>query len=97
MAVWGVCFFLTLGVIWFYGQKRVVDYFTTWVTSELEKKVEGEIDVEAFAFRFPNQLQVQGIRGEEERPLLFVSKAVLQWNWRFFLMLRLLKKPFVCS
>ncbi|HQE25277.1 MAG TPA: translocation/assembly module TamB domain-containing protein [Candidatus Atribacteria bacterium] len=84
MAVWGVCFFLTLGLIWFYGQKRVVDYFTTWVTSELEKKVEGEIDVEAFAFRFPNQLRVQGIRGRGKDLSFFVSKAILQWNWRFF-------------
>lgn len=83
-ALLGLCFFLSFCFIWFYGQKRVIDYFTIRFPSELEKKVKSEINIEKFSFRFPNQLRLQGVSGRGEDFSFFVSRAILQWDWRYF-------------
>jgi len=78
----GLGFFLTFGLIWSYGQRRITGYFTTRIISELEKTTGSKINIGSFDFRFPNRLQLWEVRVKGKDFSFFTPRIVLQWNWR---------------
>ena len=80
----GFCFFLIFSFVGLYGQKKLTNYFTAWIISELEKKVAGEIDIGNLGFRFPNLLRLGEVKVKGKDFSFFAYRAILQWDWRYF-------------